>query len=269
MIFIGLLLPCISAIGDQNTINNAEKDSMDSIVSFPSSGTQSCNGIYVIDSTVKEAVIMSSARSDDEVYSNQKFCAWYITADQGKVIQLRFDYFFTECFWDTVTIFDGPDYTHSIIGKLCGNRDDKYGYSDVIVSTGQHLTIFFQTDSDIGARGFRALSRQIDPISRNFTLFTPRMHHSSAFDPKLDVIYHTFGLSNGGVPLDDMILYYPANDSFVKRSGWTNSPTPRYSHFSWILDSKLIICGGIPWITVNAFTDDLNDVWSYDPGIIL
>jgi hypothetical protein len=92
---------------------------------------------------------------------NRKFCAWYIDAADGQVIELKFDYFFTECFWDSVSVFDGPDYTYPILGKLCGNRDANYGYSDIIVSTGQHLTIFFQSDSDLNGRGFRALSRQI------------------------------------------------------------------------------------------------------------
>jgi len=267
MIFIvHLLIQCISAFGTQNTINRNEID-LNSLESFPMA--QSCQGSYVIDAHVKEAILVSSSLvpTESEIYSAENVCIWHINAMEGRVIRLRFDYFYTECFWDTVTIFDGPDNSYPIIGSLCGNRDQSYGYADIIVSSGNYMTIFFQSDTDIQARGFRALSQQIDYTPMNSTLFTPRMFHSSAYDPVQDIVYNTFGLARGTYAQNDMILYFPQNDSFVKRDGWSISPSARYSHFSWFIDSKLIVFGGIR--ILGNFLDFENDIWSYNPGILL
>ena len=103
-----------------------------------------------------------------------------------------------------------------------------------------------------------------------------RMHHSSAYDHKRNVVYTTFGISNGDYPLKDMILYYPNNDSIVRRWSWSKGPNARffliikcrYSHFSWMVDNTLILFGGKSWDPFLYKYFDLNDVWSYDPGIL-
>ena len=110
---------------------------------------------------------------------------------------------------------------------------------------------------------------KLAPIPIITTVFTSRMFHSSAYDKNLDVVYNTFGLSNGGIPQNDLIIYFPQNDSFVKKSDWLKSPSARYSHFSCVVDSKLIIFGGIKSTTFKDFAADAsNDVWSYDTGNI-
>jgi hypothetical protein len=126
------------------------------------------------------------------------------------------------------------------------------------------MTVFFESDAEIVARGFRALSQQIDYTPKNSNVFTARMFHSSAYDPSQDVVYNTFGLVGEMQAQSDMILYFPKNDSFVKLDGWTVSPPARHSHFSWFIDSRLIVFGGIQ--PLNFFNFE-NDVWSYDPGI--
>jgi hypothetical protein len=69
MIFIGqLFIQCIIAIGDQNTIDNTDRNLMSIIPSYPALGSQSCEGIYVIDKNVKEAVLMSSHNHQKQSY---------------------------------------------------------------------------------------------------------------------------------------------------------------------------------------------------------
>lgn len=90
----------------------------------------------------------------------------------------------------------------------------------------------FKSDNSITQTGFRALYEQVSEstvatISFSNPFFTPRIHHSAAYDTLKDIIYITFGLERGRTALNDLILYYPSNGTFLKKQGWSTSPSPR------------------------------------------
>ena len=91
----------------------------------------------------------------------------HIYAPEGYLIQLNFDHFQTECFWDTLEVRDGSDDDRSpLLAELCGNRDASLGYADVLVSSSSKLSLFFKSDSNIVTKGFRARFKHIGESAR-------------------------------------------------------------------------------------------------------
>ena len=99
---------------------------------------------------------------------------------EGSSEQIQFDYFFTECYWDSLIAYDGPTNTYNVLAKLCGNRDAEQGYADTIVSTGKSMTLVFQSDSDAVAPGFRAKFTEI-----RMTLYKITLNHQP-FNPQVE-----------------------------------------------------------------------------------
>ena len=71
-------------------------------------------------------------------------------------IQLRFSSFSlepnTDCFYDTLTIYDGTDEESPLLGRFCGQQ-----MPGLIETTQKHMYIVFETDSSDTASGFEAL----------------------------------------------------------------------------------------------------------------
>lgn len=91
-------------------------------------------------------------------YDSGVSCSWRITAEADKVIHLWFEDFSVEdsglCYADFVTLRDEL----GIIGKYCG-----YSIPKPIVSIGNSLTVFFDTNDRHAEKGFKALYRTVSP----------------------------------------------------------------------------------------------------------
>ncbi|KAJ3109662.1 Multiple epidermal growth factor-like domains protein 8 [Phlyctochytrium planicorne] len=195
--------------------------------------------------------------------------------------KLEFLYIDTECGWDFIQVFDGSSTDSPEIARLCGNRNPKYGYNDVITSTSTSLVITFNSDSEYTATGFAAMFTVL-PASKvckenseclnggncssvvtDFSPYTGREYHSTAYDPQSDVLFLTGGKTSkeSTNPYIDLFIYdYDASKWLQPSvSGWKRGPTPRYNHVSWVTNGKLYLIGG------QTFTTAANYVWVYDP----
>ncbi|XP_062851362.1 cubilin [Trichomycterus rosablanca] len=91
-------------------------------------------------------------------YESGKSCSWTITVDSKKVINLWFHDFSLEdsntCSSDSLTLRDES----GIIGKYCGKSVPK-----PVVSLGNRLVVYFDTNDRKTEKGFRAAYRAVDP----------------------------------------------------------------------------------------------------------
>ena len=60
----------------------------------------------------------------------------------------------TNCNWDYLEIFDGPDSSYQSLGQFCNSLT---GSPDTIVSSGGSLTIYLHADQAVNGRGFEAV----------------------------------------------------------------------------------------------------------------
>ncbi|KAM4603345.1 ovochymase-2 [Polymixia lowei] len=93
-------------------------------------------------------------------YDNGRGCAWHITVDPDKVIQLWFEEFALEdtklCTADFITLKDPL----GIIGKYCG-----YAKPKPVVSLGNRLVVYFDTNDRKTDQGFKAHYKAVAPES--------------------------------------------------------------------------------------------------------
>ncbi|TPX64199.1 hypothetical protein SpCBS45565_g06067 [Spizellomyces sp. 'palustris'] len=226
----------------------------------------------------------------DVQYRNQMNCKWQIVADKGNIISLEFEFFHTECGWDFVDIYDGPDTQSRQLGHLCGNRGKQLGFSDVVTSSNNSITVVFTSDVAITTTGFIAMFKSrlkcastaqivagtsalegcasveatAEEIFVNF-LFTPREFHSAAYAPAQDTMYITFGESDirGQPPLNDMFAYHVATNTWEQITNKINAPAGRLYHSTWVTDDgNLIMYGGL---YPNGNSN--NDLWRFRPDI--
>ena len=93
-------------------------------------------------------------------------------AGQGKVVRLQWLSFALEpappsCRFDSVSVFDNSTVpnTGGLVGRYCGRN-----LPPLITSTGDTLTIVFQTDSSVAAEGFTATYVTLNSSSRKDVL---------------------------------------------------------------------------------------------------
>ncbi|KAF7655501.1 hypothetical protein LDENG_00055110 [Lucifuga dentata] len=143
--------------------------------------TGTCIGVLVVyfteknDSSTNEEVLDSGCGGPQELlgesgtftsgnypssYVNGKSCIWHITVDPDKVIHLWFEEFAVEenqlCTLDFITLRDSL----GIIGKYCG-----YAKPKPVVSLGNRMTVYFDTNEVKTDQGFKAHYKAIAPES--------------------------------------------------------------------------------------------------------
>ncbi|XP_035226250.1 cubilin homolog, partial [Stegodyphus dumicola] len=81
-------------------------------------------------------------------------CAWVITVDDDKVVNITFEHFGLEsglnCEFDFLQLNDGPNAASHVIGRFC--QDDLQNRS--FVSTHNQLYIWFRSNRTVAATGF-------------------------------------------------------------------------------------------------------------------
>lgn len=100
-------------------------------------------------------------------YDHNVKCTWMIVAPEGFVVQLAFSTFDLEgsngCYFDSLTVFDGyVNETNGVdptrpIGVFCGTN-----MPPLILSTGNVLSLIFETDDSNNDDGFMATYNFID-----------------------------------------------------------------------------------------------------------
>ncbi|XP_049840768.1 cubilin-like [Schistocerca gregaria] len=96
-------------------------------------------------------------------YSPGETCRWILAAPPGKYIQLTWDSFALEgdfdedCGYDYVEIYDNSSIGALSMGRFCGER-----LPPVLITTGNIMTVVFQSDHSINYQGFSAHYNQID-----------------------------------------------------------------------------------------------------------
>ncbi|KAJ3127207.1 hypothetical protein HK098_006659 [Nowakowskiella sp. JEL0407] len=127
---------------------------------------ESGGGMYgvISDNSVMEFASRAS-------YSGNLNCKWRIEGPVGFVVVLTFRIFDTECGWDFVNIWDGPEtFQTQELAQLCGTRQplaDKQQIvqPDIIISQSNFMSVSFDTDSDVNGKGFIGVFRFVDPLN--------------------------------------------------------------------------------------------------------
>ncbi|ORZ35502.1 hypothetical protein BCR44DRAFT_84237 [Catenaria anguillulae PL171] len=227
-------------------------------------------------------------------YPNNLACRWRIsTPDLSKRIKLSFSHLHTECSYDFVSVYDGPEANSgSIVGKLCGNRTS-YVKLDVFVSTGPNLVVEFTTDIDVQGTGFTASYEVVDSCDNGLCFgrgtcvngqcvcaagaggsmcerdsagsrFTPRFSHAGVYLNGSDTMLVTGGQSLTSVlPFDNLQYSFSSqqwDDVNPPVSSNSPIPSPRYSHTMVTLGSRVFMFGGITLFGISS------ELWEYFPG---
>uniref|UniRef100_A0A8C5QEG6 Metalloendopeptidase n=1 Tax=Leptobrachium leishanense TaxID=445787 RepID=A0A8C5QEG6_9ANUR len=91
-------------------------------------------------------------------YSTNMKCKWIITCPPENQISLKISDFQLEgmfnkkCFYDYLSVYNGPDAASPLLGKFCGTR-----YTSPIKSTGNTMYIEFLSDKSNVFKGFQAI----------------------------------------------------------------------------------------------------------------
>ncbi|KAF6722152.1 Cubilin [Oryzias melastigma] len=107
--------------------------------------------LYGIDVTGESGQIASPLYP--RTYPNNAHYRWTINVEGDSYIQIRFLDMDIEdlsnCFYDHLKIFDGPDVYHYPLGTFCG-----LALPHLIRSSGSTVTLLFKSDTVVGGRGF-------------------------------------------------------------------------------------------------------------------
>ncbi|XP_063777593.1 cubilin [Pseudophryne corroboree] len=152
-----------------------------------------CGGTY----NRTSGIIRSPTHSFADYHNNMN-CTYHITAQESRIIELKFNQFDVEgsssCLFDYVAVYDGSDKYSPLVGKFCGNVPPP-----VIRSSSNNLFLVFRTDSDITAGGWRASFRQtLGPLQgcggylTNATGYigSPDSNQDGKYDQNLDCVWN-------------------------------------------------------------------------------
>ncbi|XP_069484631.1 ovochymase-1 [Ambystoma mexicanum] len=93
-------------------------------------------------------------------YVNQCDCKFTIYSQSGERLKLKiYDLgieYSPNCIFDSLKVYDGPTTSSRLLGNLCG---DEKGI--ILQSTGNYLTLHFQTDQSVGGRGFNGTCTEV------------------------------------------------------------------------------------------------------------
>lgn len=105
-------------------------------------------------------------------YPNKRDCKWAIYSQSGQHLKLDIHDLGIEyspnCAFDWLKIYDGPNTSSQLLGHLCGNEN-----GITLRSTGNHLTLHFESDRSVGDRGFRSTCTEVTAESTGGRSNTP------------------------------------------------------------------------------------------------
>ncbi|XP_075068011.1 cubilin [Mixophyes fleayi] len=152
-----------------------------------------CGGTY--NSTA--GVIRSPMHSFTNYHNNMN-CTYHITAQDNKIVELKFNQFDVEasssCLYDSVAVYDGSDIYSTLIGRFCGKVTPP-----VIRSSSNNLFLVFKTDSVTTAGGWRASFRQtLGPLqgcggyltNATGSFSSPDTNQDGKYDKNLDCVWN-------------------------------------------------------------------------------
>uniref|UniRef100_A0A3P9M1F5 CUB and zona pellucida-like domains 1, tandem duplicate 1 n=1 Tax=Oryzias latipes TaxID=8090 RepID=A0A3P9M1F5_ORYLA len=87
-------------------------------------------------------------------YYDNSYCVWQLRASHDQRIYLAFTFLQLEncCSCDHISVYDGPSIHSPQLGRVCNNNTSLSAF----FSTSNYMTVVFQTDSSVVARGFTA-----------------------------------------------------------------------------------------------------------------
>ncbi|KAK7065275.1 hypothetical protein SK128_012047 [Halocaridina rubra] len=100
-----------------------------------------------------------------QLYNHNISCAWVISVPRNKVINVTFQYFHLEgggCRYDWLQIHDGPGSSAHMIGRFCGTSLPRN--NGTIISTHNHLYMWFRSDHSLAGMGFNFTWNATDPV---------------------------------------------------------------------------------------------------------
>ncbi|XP_024153133.1 deleted in malignant brain tumors 1 protein isoform X1 [Oryzias melastigma] len=85
-------------------------------------------------------------------YNDNSYCVWQLRASHNQRIYLVFTFLQLDtcCSCDYISVYDGPSVSSPRLAKVCNNG------SSAFFSTSEYMTVVFQTDGSVVARGFTA-----------------------------------------------------------------------------------------------------------------
>lgn len=100
-------------------------------------------------------------------YNGNSRCAWVITTNRTKVLNITFTNFAletsSECQFDWLQIHDGPNSASHLIGRFCGTILPKN-----IITTRNSVYMWFRSDKEHNLDGFELTWKSIDPVCGGF-----------------------------------------------------------------------------------------------------
>lgn len=98
-------------------------------------------------------------------YPHQRSCAWVISTEAGKVLNLTFHTFHLEfshdCSFDFLQINDGPNAGSHVIGRFCGTVPPGNGS---LVTTHNKVYLWFRSDHSVSGDGFEISWNTTNPL---------------------------------------------------------------------------------------------------------
>uniref|UniRef100_A0A3P9KK10 CUB and zona pellucida-like domains 1, tandem duplicate 1 n=1 Tax=Oryzias latipes TaxID=8090 RepID=A0A3P9KK10_ORYLA len=86
-------------------------------------------------------------------YYDNSYCVWQLRASHDQRIYLAFTFLLENCCsCDHISVYDGPSIHSPQLGRVCNNNTSLSAF----FSTSNYMTVVFQTDSSVVARGFTA-----------------------------------------------------------------------------------------------------------------
>ncbi|EDQ89881.1 uncharacterized protein MONBRDRAFT_24778 [Monosiga brevicollis MX1] len=107
-------------------------------------------------------IVTSNNRSYYSTYSPKRSCEWFITAPPGLIVQIEPLTFDTECSWDYVTFYDGPNHSSPVLAAASGNQ-----FSETLHSTSTTAVIHFYSDANYVRPGFELQLSAVSPSASN------------------------------------------------------------------------------------------------------
>ncbi|XP_066579431.1 cubilin [Amia ocellicauda] len=152
-----------------------------------------CGGIYN-----NSAGTVSSPTLTISDYHHNMNCTYHIIVGENRVVELKFNTFQLEassnCRFDHVAVYDGPDTSAPLLGKFCGRELPR-----TLKTSLNQMFIVFWTDYSIGGLGWRATYREtLGPeqgcggylTSSSGTLSSPDSNNDGKYESNMDCLWN-------------------------------------------------------------------------------
>lgn len=113
---------------------------------YTSNQTQYCNGLTTLTNTTGS---INDGSNTNDNYSSNTNCQWLIQPNGAATIELSFNQFKTEAYYDELKVYDGSSNGANLIGTYSGTN-----LPNTIVSSGPSLYLTFTSDTYINEKGW-------------------------------------------------------------------------------------------------------------------